>query len=305
MNLFSIAKYVIYGIGFNICVLCFIQENNELVMHLSYESIKIYSRLQLYFKKKYDNVKNKLILWNIIKKNIMKYQIIKNNNICDVFLKDLHNYNYNLNYIDYIVYTDQTTSISNKIFYFNIPNDFYYTKCNYNFISVNLNISNNYYNIKLHSENENYFITNNKINKYTLSYILKCQFNKIIENEPYTLSFIDQNINSEEITEKDEIIFNLDNYTIKPLISDKFNFNNNYDFDSEKNKKSDSESESELVFESESNSEYGIDLIPELLLDFENTHSINDNVEPEELDIVCFDKPLDINKNEKSICIIC
>ena len=299
MNLFSIAKYIIYGVGFNICFLYFNWENNELITHLSYEGIKIYSKLQLYFTKKYDIIKNNLILWNIIKKkNNIKYQVIKNNYTCEVFLKDLYILNCNYcNYIDYIIYTDQTSPISNISFYFNIPNDFIYTKCNYKFISVNLNISGTCYDIKLHSENENYFITNNRINKFTLSYILKNQFNKIIENEPYTLRFIDQNVNREEITEKDEIIFNLDNYIIKPLIINKFIFN--HTITSDKIIESKSKSKSELDYNQESDLDYNQESDSDTesdseLLDFENTQIIND-IEQEDTNIDYFDKSLDEN----------
>ena len=245
MNIFSIVKYVIYGAGIHSLFYYIIPNNKELLLQIAYESVVFCSKIQLYSTKFYDNIKYKLSLWNIIKKNNAKYQVIKNNNSYDIFLKDMNNYT-SLTCMDYIVYTDQTTNIYNKVFYFNIPTDFNYNKCNYRFILVNLNIFNTTYAIKLYSENENYFVTNNRLNKYTLSYILNNQFNKTIENEPYILEFIDQNIEMKVVTEKDEIIFNPDDYTVRPFIFDKNSFYiNKFSSDSDSDSDSDVEARAE------------------------------------------------------------
>jgi hypothetical protein len=253
MNIYSIVKYVIYGAGLHSLFYYIIPNNRELLLQIAYESVVFCSKIQLYSTKFYDNIKYKLSLWNIIKKTDAKYQVIKNNNSYEIFLKDLNNYT-SLTCMDYIVYTDQTTNKHNKVFYFNIPTDFYYNNCKYRFILANLNIFNTTYAIKLYSETENYFVTNNRLNKYTLSYILNNQFNKTIENEPYILEFIDQHIEMKVVTEKDEIIFNSDDYTIRPFIFDKNSFYINK-FSSEEQEQEQEEEEEEEEDEEEEESD--------------------------------------------------
>jgi len=76
------------------------------------------------------------------------------------------------------------------------------------------------YQIKLSNENENYYIIGNKINLLLISYLLKKQHNIVCDEitGTYELDVIDHNVNMKTFTEKDEILFKENDYTVSPFI---------------------------------------------------------------------------------------
>jgi hypothetical protein len=94
-----------------------------------------------------------------------------------------------------------------------------YDECSFKFISCVLTLTIDgkiqTYTINLHSANENYYIVNNKINKYVFVYLLKSQFNiTCIDHEQltYTLEILDNNANFLQLNETHEILFLRNNY---------------------------------------------------------------------------------------------
>jgi len=127
---------------------------------------------------------------------------------------------------EFIIYSDRKEKSGpvDKILFFGKPDNYEYEKCNYKFMSLTIVISDNEkYDLKLHSEKENYYITKNILNKNIFSFLIRKQYG-IIKDEYtlcYRLEIIDQNINIINLTEKDSIVFGLDNYSIMHLDSDK------------------------------------------------------------------------------------
>jgi hypothetical protein len=87
-----------------------------------------------------------------------------------------------------------------------------YTCCNYKFISIIVSIDNNGYNI----HEPNYYIVNNKLNKYVITYFVNTQYNLQLDASiiKYKLTIIDQDVKIINLDEKQEILFNLNDYII-------------------------------------------------------------------------------------------
>jgi hypothetical protein len=96
-------------------------------------------------------------------------------------------------------------------------------KCKFKFVSLTVGFSENeQYNLKLFTEKENYFIVNNRLNKYLFCYLIRKQFG-IIKDETtvcYTLEILDQDVNNISLAEKDEIVLELEKYTIRQMYSE-------------------------------------------------------------------------------------
>jgi hypothetical protein len=97
--------------------------------------------------------------------------------------------------------------------------EFEYDECSFKFISCVLTLTIDgkiqTYTIKLHSANENYYIVNNKINKYVFVYLLKYQYNITcidVEQLTYILEILDNNANFIKLNETHEILFLKNNY---------------------------------------------------------------------------------------------
>lgn len=198
------AKYYHYDIdGFLLC------RFHDAMLAASY--------LQIYFQ---DN--------EIIKYVQMKFQkfkdglvnpieVVKNNQI--IFTDTLDNLLENppTNDFDYIIYNSNNFSTMklDKIMFDKMPtpDDFQYDICNLSFIQVILTMSDIPYKIELKTNKYNYYIANNKLNFKFFSYYLYKYYNVSIDMS-YNVSIMDHNAKMFSISEKEEIIFEEDDYTI-------------------------------------------------------------------------------------------
>jgi hypothetical protein len=204
---------------------------------LSQFCILNYSRIQLFIDKKsrdlkkYPTIKRfaiqirKMLEANNISGDI---EIIRNNQKIS-YLNSTNFLEYeNLEIIDknnmeFMVYSDNTKSEkTNKVIYFDVPTNFNYECCKYKFLSLTIIFSEDeQYKLKLFSENENYYIVNNRLNKNVFSYLLMKQYG-VIKNEnyiSYKLDIIDQDVKFKSFDEKDEILLKCYNYSVIQLSS--------------------------------------------------------------------------------------
>lgn len=132
----------------------------------------------------------------------------------------------------FIIYSEkvQQTSRTNKLIIHNknkLKNDsFKCVPCKYMFISVDLYIQNELkelnYNLKLFSNGDNYYMANNKIDRYVICFLLEKQYGIYFnaENCKYRISIIDQSANMVELCHKDVLNLYEDNYEIIEVIGD-------------------------------------------------------------------------------------
>jgi flagellar biosynthesis GTPase FlhF len=144
---------------------------------------------------------------------------------------------------------DNVDEIVNKLIFFKNPDILCYNKCNYRFLNIDMIFEDkNVYTIKLHSENENYYIENNIINKISLCYLLKKQHGvyKDFHSVKYTLDIYDHEVKNIILNETKLIFLNRDNYEIQHFV---YPFKSpppdNYYLIEEKEKKEEEEEEEE------------------------------------------------------------
>jgi len=222
---------------------------NNFIMDTSHYCILQYSKCQLFFNKKYKNLKKRKQIGKYIvyiEKFVFPYfnSNIHSNNIEVIKDGEVVNYTNTTNFVepnkdlmDFMVYsnkieknmenieeiadvTDDKLMPINKVIYFNIPTNFNYEKCKYKFVSVIIEFSKDeQYNLKLYNDYENYYIVNNRINKFILCYLIRKNY-KIIKDDffiSYKLTIIDHNILILNLNENDEILLNIDNYVVLPF----------------------------------------------------------------------------------------
>ena len=127
---------------------------------------------------------------------------------------------YKTRYNDYTIFKHQ---ICNKIIFYNtipstIINTLNYEVCSYKFINTTIMLENGEnYMIKLKTETENYYIVNNKINKYVLSYLLYKQHNILLDLSIHKFKFeiIDHNVKLTTISDEEDIVFFNERYIIQ------------------------------------------------------------------------------------------
>jgi hypothetical protein len=227
-------------------------------IYINFSKVIVVTAVGSYFAKKYYNRNNKLInnylinfqyslIYNfsklqIIFKNIKKYIIEKtitntnnNNNKWIELIKNyetkskiifnsiINNYYYDFNKleIDFIILNDNVDEIVNKLIFFKNPDILCYNKCNYRFLNIDMIFEDkNVYTIKLHSDNENYYIENNIINKISLCYLLKKQHGvyKDFHSVKYTLDIYDHEVKNIILNETKLIFLNRDNYEIQHFV---------------------------------------------------------------------------------------
>ena len=184
-------------------ILNYLIKNNDSII---YSCIYYVSKFQILFKKLFSEK-------NVV--NNSKIEIIINSEVKNTIKPVNYQYLNEINY-DFVIYNDNV----NRILHFNNIDKFSYNLCNYKFINVDIIFGeNDIYTIKLYSEKENYFIENNRINKYVLCYLLKKQHGvyKDHSSVEYKLSIFDNNVQSVFLSEKDEIILRIDDYEIRPI----------------------------------------------------------------------------------------
>jgi len=129
---------------------------------------------------------------------------------------------------DFIIFSDYSNDKVkvNKVLYFDFPRfplDYNYEVCAFSFISINVITGSDKISrpIKLSSDTENYYVVGNKINRFLICYLLNKQHNINCDEVTgsYILEVIDHDVNIKTFYENDEIIFNKNNYTVKPFIA--------------------------------------------------------------------------------------
>jgi len=234
------------------------EQQLKLLMNLSYFCIYAYTLVEM-------NVKH--IYLQIINDNpklleFMKYisnksgedniEIISDNQVINTCNRDDSNWCQLIpDYCKFIIYSDpepQTSTIINKKIIPNTKNIhreiFNYEICNYTFISFDLYIQNDVkqlnYDLNLFFNGNNYYVVNNKIDKYVICFLLYSRHGVYQKPDSckYKINIIDQNANMVEVCEKDVIMLYKNEYVIYEVIHNIIDNN-------EKNKETSGESEEE------------------------------------------------------------
>jgi hypothetical protein len=216
------------------------KEYTSILIFLTEYGIFAYSFIEFYSKKVYKQIKNNSSINSLVEKmkSSNNIEAIVGNKVVKLFSK-------NSLYLelpfenDFIVYSDSVlqTSRTNKLIIHHFSNSnssdvFDYKLCKYMFISTTLYLEYKSliinYDIKLFMNGDNYYIVNNKIDKYVICYLLNKQLNVFSnpENCKYKLSIIDQNANIVNINENDVLYLYEDNYEIMEVIREKLENSN-------------------------------------------------------------------------------
>lgn len=182
---------------------------HEIMFMISFLQIKIKnSSMAKYIQKKSSEYK---------KTNSNDIEVIKCNKVIytashDELIQDFPND------FDFIIYnySNPTTFKIDKNVFDDIPSTdtIEYAVCSYSFIQIILSINETTHKINLNTSDYNYYNTNNRLNRKFLGYYLYKHSNYDMKNEKYNLMIMDQDAKILHLTEKDEIIFDEDNYTI-------------------------------------------------------------------------------------------
>ena len=230
------------------------EKYRKILLFLTENLIFAYSFIELKTKKIYKQIKNSSSV------NAMVEQMKSQNNIEVVFNnKVVTHYNRASLYSklpldnDFIIYSDSEpmTSKTNKIvvhhFSDSVSEDvFRYKLCKYMFISTVVYLENKSkiinYDLRLFSDGDNYFVANNKIDKYVICFLLNKQFDTVTtpENCKYKFSIIDQSANILELSEKDVLYLHEENYEVIQVIGESLDYKEEND-DEEKEESENSE----------------------------------------------------------------
>lgn len=248
------------------------EEQLKLFMNLSYFCIYVYTLVEMKVKHIYLQITNnnpKLL-------EFMKYisnktdedniEIISDNQVINTSNKNDSNWCQLIpDYCKFIIYSvpdsENSTIINKKI----IPNTkniqcelFNYEICNYTFISFDLYIQNDVkqlnYDLNLFFNGNNYYVVNNKIDKYVICFLLYSRYGVYQKPDSckYKLSIIDQNANMVEVCEKDVIMLYKNEYVIYEVIypnecADKENISDSENEESEEESKNSSDESYEKI----------------------------------------------------------
>ena len=215
------------------------REYTSILIFLTEYGIFAYSFIELKTKKMYKQIKNNSYVNSLLEKikSPNNIEVILNNQTVNDLSKDsiYSNLPFENNFIIYSE-AEPMTSKTNKIIIHNFSEStsmdvFKYKLCNYMFISSVLYLERRSlmvnYDLKLFCNGDNYFVANNKIDKYVICYLLKKQKNLqfIPENVRYKFNIIDQNANMIELSEKDVLYLRENNYEIIRVIDEKLHYN--------------------------------------------------------------------------------
>jgi len=216
------------------------KEYASILIFLGEYGIFAYSFIELKTKKMYKQIKNNSSVNSLLEqiKSPNNVEVILNNQLVSHSNKESIFSNLPFEN-DFIIYSESEpmTSRTNKMIIHNFneitPKDvFKYKLCNYMFISTTLYLERRSlmvnYDLKLFCNGDNYFVANNKIDKYVVCYLLKQQKNVSFspENCKYKLNIIDQSANMIELTEKDVLYLHEDTYEIIQVIGETLEYNN-------------------------------------------------------------------------------
>ena len=245
MGLYSTVNNILfYGMALHIYMTNYypMQYNNFLIESAHF-CVLNYSRLQIFADRLYRNLKKNpefdkyASYFENALKNFFKepepgnIEIIKYSQVMITTIAENLNKSYP-DLMDFLIFSDrQASGQVNRVIYFEVPTNFSYVKCKYKFVSLTVVFSEREkYNLKLFSENDNYFIANNRLNKFVFCFLIRKQFG-IIKDEcsvKYKLEIIDQDINLISFTENDEIFLDIDGYSVLPANDDSGSSNISY-----------------------------------------------------------------------------
>ena len=187
----------------------------------------VYSQIELLFTRlkrvtfdKYPIIKSyflgaKMAYMNFKNRNVC---LVKNSNIVLTVSPESMEI-YNIYPFDFYITNifDCDNDLNYNMLHFSTPTDIEYEPCNYKFISTTLEINKKRITIDLFSKTESFYNVGNRINRFVIGYLLKKQhgIDYLLLDDEYTLHIIDHNVKTIVLTEKDELIFALDDYTIK------------------------------------------------------------------------------------------
>ena len=238
MSLFSIANNILfYGMAIHIYMTNYYpMQYNIFLVEAAHFCVLTYSRLQIFADRLYRNLKKNPEFksyadyfeghfMNFFFPQIGNIEIIKDSQVfaytTDEKLAGLH---YPVELMDFLIFSDkQESGQSNKVVCYSAPYNFSYEKCKFKFISLTIKFSEKeQYNLKLLTEKENYFIVNNRLNKYLFCYLIRKQFGIIKDetNVSYTVEMFDQDVNNISLTEKDEIVLEVEKYTVRQMYTE-------------------------------------------------------------------------------------
>ena len=238
-----------------------------ILLLLTEKLIFAYSFIELKTKKMYKQIKNTPSVSSLIEKmkSPNNVEVIFNNKSVSCVNKE--NIYSKLPFENtFIVYhhSEPMACRTNKIivhhFSENTPKDvFEYKICNYVFISTILFLETKSlvvnYDLTLNSGDVNYFITNNKIDKHVICYLLKQQKNVHFspENCKYKFSIIDQNANMIELNEKDVLYLHEDNYEVIQVIGESVEYSSSSENEENENSGSSVGSKEYEIVENDNN----------------------------------------------------
>ena len=235
--------------------LCKEYVNQQNMMNVIYESIYLYSKAQLWIKKNitplvinfkdfFENILFKSNTDSNTDSNTIYYSKMEYYNngllvsINNDIIKDLNKFVKpdNIEY-DLIIYSDynkyKQSKCINKVCYQSFPDNLNYEVTNFKFLSLTLIFQEISYNLDLYSENYNFYIVHNFINKDFLYYFMinTIKISNTISKEEfkYNLIIIDHNVSVQNLDHTHEIIFLKDGYGIFCDKNSSVKFNDVYD----------------------------------------------------------------------------
>lgn len=238
-----------------------------ILLLLTEKLIFAYSFIELKTKKMYKQIKNNSSVNSLVEqfKSSNNIEVIFNNK--SVICVNKENIYSKLPFENtFIVYhhPEPMTCRTNKVivhhFSENTPKDvFEYKICNYVFISTILFLETKSliinYDLRLDSDDVNYFIKNNKIDKHVICYLLKQQKNVNCspENCKYKFSIIDQNANMIELNENDVLYLHEDNYEVIQVIGESVEYSSSSENEENENSGSSVGSKEYEIVENDNN----------------------------------------------------
>jgi hypothetical protein len=225
------------------------KEYTSILIFLTEYGIFTYSFIELNAKKMYKQIKNNSSVNSLVE------QLKSSNNIEVVLSNQVVSHLNNETVYSklpfentFIIYSESQpmTSKVNKLilhhFSESIPKSVFKHKlCSYMFIStiVYLEIKSLIvnYDLKLFCNGDNYFVADNKIDKYVICYLLKKQKNVNCspENCKYKFNIIDQNANMIDLSEKDVLYLHQDSYEIIQVIGESVEYSSSSESEENEN----------------------------------------------------------------------
>jgi len=223
MNIYNLGITLSIGFGV-IYIIRYPVKYNILICEIVHYSIVCYSRIQIESNKCIKNVRKfGCIEDSIVKIKDLLYndvELIKNSCVL-LTCKASNLIMYNSRYMDFLIYSDIHSYPVNKVICKNTCTFVKkYKVCNYKIYLCQVILSDiKNYLIEFNSEQFNYCVIGNVIDKYVVCYLLRSQHGVIVNEKDicYTMEIMDHNMDIIHVTENDEIVFGPTTYYIKSI----------------------------------------------------------------------------------------